>query len=751
MSTMKDIAKRAGISVATVSCALSGAKPVSQSTMRKIWAAIDELDYIPNAAARSLKLKVSNEIGVVLPDIDDSFHADILKGISVRMQREGYYLNFAFSQGVGDYEQDKIDKLLSKKIGGLLVLTCQSGNTEYFRKLIEIYRIPIVFIERKPLGIDANFIGFDNQRAMYHMTKSLIERGYQWLSLVCGPLNLSCEAESARGFERAASEVDGVQRMIYQTSMTMEDAFKVTMCGFESLLPQAVLTTSTTIAKGAMETLRIYGKSIPDDVCVVSLGEESWNRSNQLYPLFSTDRSAITLGSEAASLLIKNMQSPLLFEPQTIVMEDSIGLPDLPRRKRPSAISTRPTPEKRIKLLTIDMNTQKALRVLSRDFTNKTGIAVDIASVETTGDIFRTINEESRAGVSLYDVYMFDVPWISYIGSRRLLMDITEFVHDSSISVDRFLSHNIEHCIHEGRYYGVPIVGGSQLLLYRKDLFDDTYIRREFEKQYKIALRPPRTWTEFNGICRFFTQAYNSDSPVPYGTSFSAGSPEEAICFILPYLWAYQGGIYDQKGLPMIDTPENARALRCLLSTLMYSEEQYLTNTLQDSTALFANGKIAMLLNFSEYVSELSHNFELLRRTDFAALPGKISVSIGWNLGVSRFTKNQEWIFPFLNWVCERDTSYYLTILDGQTTVKAPYENNELKRLYPWLDLSRYNLQYCRKRQPPSPQGKRSALPRQVEAEMVRAFYRICSGEADIEMALQEGQERLRIDNLNDG
>ena len=85
----------------------------------------------------------------------------------------------------------------------------------------------------------------------------------------------------------------------------------------------------------------------------------------------------------------------------------------------------------------------------------------------------------------------------------------------------------------------------------------------------------------------------------------------------------------------------------------------------------------------------------------YETIPGKTPVSVGWNFGLNPFSSRAEWAFTYFRWLCQSDTSYYMTILDGQSTVKAPYHSHELLKLYPWLELTEESFSLCRKRNGP--------------------------------------------------
>ena len=166
MATLKDVAKDAGVSIATVSCCLSGSRYVKPETRTKIMDSIEKLKYIPNASARDLRSTSTNRIGVVLTDIDNIYHTEIFKGISASLQRKGYTINVAFSNSLPDIERKKIEDFISQNVSGLILITCQPQNTDFFVNRIRNFGIPTVFLERRPDNLDVNFLGFDNYRTV---------------------------------------------------------------------------------------------------------------------------------------------------------------------------------------------------------------------------------------------------------------------------------------------------------------------------------------------------------------------------------------------------------------------------------------------------------------------------------------------------------------------------------------------------------------------------------------------------------
>ena len=109
---------------------------------------------------------------------------------------------------------------------------------------------------------------------------------------------------------------------------------------------------------------------------------------------------------------------------------------------------------------------------------------------------------------------MVDVSWMRYLTQEECLLDITKFIQSRSLDTSHIVRKNLENCCFKGHYYALPIIGGTHLLFYRKDYFSSTRLQQAFQNQHQISLRPPKTWTEFNGIARFFTREYNPYPPV---------------------------------------------------------------------------------------------------------------------------------------------------------------------------------------------------------------------------------------------
>lgn len=750
MATLKDVAKDAGVSIATVSCCLSGTRYVRPETRMKIMDSIEKLKYIPNASARDLRSSSTNRIGVVLTDIDNTYHTEIFKGVSSYLQRRGYTINVAFSNSLPDIECEKIDDLVSQNVSGLVVITCQPQNTDFFVNRLKNFNIPTVFVERRPDNIDVSFAGFDNHKTVFTITSALLDKGYREIALFTGNSNFSSEKDCINGYLNAFQShgISLEHPMIYETNMSKESAFKAAMANLCSHQVQAVITTSDNIASGILEMFHIFGVRIPNDVQLITLSEESWNTSTKYPGIILTSRTAYTLGREAAKLLEENIKSPVLFEEKTLTFSDSVPNLDRlltePPKFRPF-IHT-PTRDRGLQILMVDLATSHSAQLLSAQFTRETGIPIEIEFVRQN-DLLNRITIDIDHSENYFDIYMYDIPWLEYMVQNGFLSDITDFVCGGSFQPDGLFPENLENCCYEQAYYGIPIIGGAQIMFYRQDLFENRDIVKDFKKKYQISLRPPKTWTEFNGIAEFFTKKYNPDSPTEFGTSMAGSIDEELAPELLIRLWASGGNLWDKYNQVTINTPENLKAFHSILNTIKYCPQSPFETSIQKTVSDFTSGRTAMLVTYTEYAAQISEyiHTNTFGRVGYEPIPGRTPISIGWNFGLNPFTARKAQAYQYFDWLCRKNTSYYMTILDGQSPVIAPYHSHELLKLYPWLELTEESFGYCRKRNGPS-RNKALVIPQnKIESLLCGALKDIVQKGVSIQDSLTHTQAEMEL------
>ena len=179
MATQKDVAARAGVSIAAVSYCINGTHNLNPETRARIQNAIKELNYIPNSQARNLKRQASRELCAIFPDLENLCYNEFLKGILMKAESSNYSLNISCSYNDISQEQMLITNAVSKHYAGIFLVTCQPQNTKFFQNIQQHHPIELVFLERLPDKMDVIYYGFDNYKTLHYLTSQLIKNGYR--------------------------------------------------------------------------------------------------------------------------------------------------------------------------------------------------------------------------------------------------------------------------------------------------------------------------------------------------------------------------------------------------------------------------------------------------------------------------------------------------------------------------------------------------------------------------------------------
>ena len=718
MTTIKDVAKRAGVSIAAVSYCINGSRNLSTETRARINQAITDLHYVPNSQARNLKSRTSREICAIFPNLENPCYSELLQGIIMEAESQNYHLTVFCSYNDIIKEQSMIEESIGKNCAGILLVTCQPQHTKFFQNKLKQHPINTVFLVRLPSRIDAIYFGFDNYSAVFHMTSQLIQHGYRDVALLSGTDVFFSESEAVAGYQDAFdhSSLTLPKGRQLTTDTSKEGAFSTFLRSLSQDPPQAVITTSQILCQGAIEACNITGLSIPEDISILTLGVDNWNRSSFYPNIVRSAEPAYSMGAQSCQALINRIEHPDLPENRFHMFQDSItsyplklAVPRDPHKALfPSATTT-------LRIAAADLPTIHSIQLLSRDLLQKFHIELvfDIFDLNT---LFSVILEDSKQDVPQYDLYLYDTSWFQFLLQSDCLMDLTDALYADGDVMRCFFSQNLENCCDNGRYYGVPVIGGTQFLLYRRDLFSDPDLCKKYKQGHKLSLRPPKTWKEFNSIARFFTREYNPDSPTQYGTAISTGLNEELALEFEPRMWGHSGSFFDSEGHLAINSPQNRNALGNFMESFHYSRPNLQTN--QDVFLEFTKGNIPMIVTFTEYAAQILTNLhsDHLLKTAYSPIPGNTPTNVGWHLGLPKKGTFTQQISIFFGWLAQRHNSYYMSILGGASALVYPYQNHELQKLYPWLSLTKSSLENCRSRIYPIKKTHGLLRPNQFEA-----------------------------------
>ena len=329
-ATIKDIARLANVSIATVSNVINhkdgGFTP---ETKEKIIQVIQELDYKPNAAARSLITKSTKTIALIIPDIRNSFFSSIARGIEHVVSKHGYNIFLCNTDDSFARECDYIDILKEKCVDGIILT---SNSIPSFDHISNLYRsgMPIVLLDRKIDVCDGYGVFLDNTRGGYLATKHLLELGHENIACITGPLYVESAADRLEGYKMALADF-GVQPnddYIFQGDYKVESGVRAAKKILKNKRFSAIFSCNDLMAVGAYKAMKAHGYHIPNDMSVV--GFDDVELSQMIEPNLTTvyqpiDKMGVAAGNMLIQLINKKKitHKVLKFVPELIVREST--------------------------------------------------------------------------------------------------------------------------------------------------------------------------------------------------------------------------------------------------------------------------------------------------------------------------------------------------------------------------------------------------------------------------------------------
>ena len=745
MSTIKDVAKLAGVSIATVSNYLNQTKPVSKELSKKIQYAVSELHYSQNQNAKTLKTKLGTDIGIVLPSLNDSYYVQLFQGIKTFFQNTDYYMNLAFSEDIPEFEDNIVHNLLKKQICGLILVSCQPDNWKFYYDNFTSQDIPLVLIDRNIHSLDTNFVSFDNRVLLRDMVDSLLENGYHDIYLMSGPRKFVCEADCIRGFCDSYKNhgLDPSDKFLIKTDMSKEDAFRKTTKLIRALMPDAIVTTSESLAAGIIEGITILGYTI-ENIPVFTLGEEHWNLHTHSFASSSAVRPAMKLGQLASKLLMEQLQSPLTKETERIILSGR-RLSSIPNRSPANSkahfLEKKSLPSQSIRVLMLDTPQVHSILGLLRNFKNRTGITADV-TILPHHRLYETILEKHQSDKETpYDVIMYDIPWMPSLAAEHILEDITDEMN--SLDTGIFLQNSLKYySVFNGRYYGIPFMYAPQIFYYRKDLFEDSVLKGEYERENNISLRPPVTLKEFNTIADFFT---NKTSAIKYGMSIPTAYSECLTPEIYMRLRSFGGSLFDSSGQVCLDSEQSLKAYINFIRSIQSAKPDYRIATDTSAVQDFLSGETAMLISYPSFLTDVTdlRKSSMIGSIGYHLIPGHSPLLGGWSLGISSHSKHKDTAFQFLKWTCDEQVANYFTLLGGQPAIKSVYTNDELTELYPWLPLYHSIYKYTKPTIPPKLSNNRVVPQYEIDEIVCKWIYKLLETKLEVQEALLNTHQEL--------
>lgn len=303
MATISDVARRAGVSTATVSRALNGKSTVDPELVARVLGAAEELGYQPNGPARNLRRQEAAVLALIISDVENPFFTAIARGVEDVAHAVGYSVVLCNADEDADKERRYVDVAIQERVAGVIISpTSTSTNVD----LLINRGTPLVAVDRPLPGRTSDTVLVDTRQAARQATEHLLAQGYQRIGCITGPTGVRTADDRLAGYRdalRAAKRRDS-PRLVRRTEFKQAGATRACQELLDQdAAPDALLVANSAMAIGVLSALRAHALRPGPDVGVVAFDDVPWAALVDP-PLTVVAQPAYEIGSVAARLLL---------------------------------------------------------------------------------------------------------------------------------------------------------------------------------------------------------------------------------------------------------------------------------------------------------------------------------------------------------------------------------------------------------------------------------------------------------------
>jgi len=307
MTTMKDVAKLANVSVTTVSHVINGTRYVSPELTKRVNEAIEELNYRPDPIAQGLSKGKSQTIALVVSDIVNPFFPQVARGVEDCVRENEFSLILTNTDENPDQEKKNLSLLKSKRVDGFIISPTRNGRSN-LKPLID-EGLPVVCIDRKVTGLPVDQVYSDNASGAYEATAHLIDQGHENIGIILEFTDISSFADRLEGYKNALRD-NGIRvkdDYIKKSGLEVEGACAST----ETLLDEnpevtAIFSTNDLITEGVLSVFKKRNVKCPEEMALVGFDDPEWATSFNP-SITSVSQQPYEMGYRAATKLFKKI------------------------------------------------------------------------------------------------------------------------------------------------------------------------------------------------------------------------------------------------------------------------------------------------------------------------------------------------------------------------------------------------------------------------------------------------------------
>jgi Transcriptional regulators len=681
LATIKDVAKYANVSIGTVSNVLNG-KTQNTELIDRVENAIKLLSYRPDANARSLKNTRSGLIGVILPNMEDSFYSALLFAVEAALKERGYSVLIKFSQNNRLIERKSIEQCLEQCVDGVIIYSNSSGAA--FEKF-SFENIPLVIIGTRGTSGSWDSIHVDYGDALEKALRRCRDAGINEVGLIV-------ESNFFNDVFKANKNRFREKKNVKIVDSSKERGFKAAYeLLFENPKIGGIIAGNALIALGIRKALNLMEIS---NVSLTVIKERNWIEDE------GTNAAQISVSyrqvaQNAAERLFDALDNPNMHEAlsQSIKAVYSETMPDFNISKGGGTI----------RIAMFDCPAAQSLKMLSDIYAKKSGVCVNL-EVLAYDDL-----KDAAYGISAsnpdFDGYMIDITWLDSLAESGSLFSLENLKREHPRYFEGFIMDMLsEYGEYGGQLFALPFMSGTQLMFYQKDLFEDRTQGHRFNRMYGEQLLPPVTWAQYNLVAEFFTRSFNPKSPVKYGLSNVRGDNVYTTISFLNRLWSYGSDVFGQDGRVLINGSNALAALKNFTKSYQYCSDRKITSW-DEMVDEFISGDTAMVILYDSHSAEINDftKSRIAGNIGYSLIPGGTPALGGWSLAANSYGKNSRSAVNFFMWACSEQNEFPITLLGGSTLRSDFYSRTDLESIYPWKSMLTESYSQSKKRILPKP------------------------------------------------
>ena len=326
MTNIRDVARLAGVAPITVSRVINGADGVAEDTRQRVQQAIDQLHYVPNSLAKSLRSRQSHTIALIVPDITNPFWTTVARGVEDTAAENDYRTILCNSDENPAKETNYLNLLVERRVDGVIIAPATPDKKRL--TLLKQLQVPCVLVDRRVAGFVADLVYSDSRAGARFLIDHLIDLGHRRIALINGPRTISSAQDRAEGY-RESLEAHGLvveESLIFQGEFKQDSGYRLVKQALARVpRPTAIFAANNFIAIGALQALQEAGWRVPEDMALVCVDDVPYLSAIDPF-LTVAAQPAYEMGESAAQLLVgrltatrKGKAREVVLAPQLII------------------------------------------------------------------------------------------------------------------------------------------------------------------------------------------------------------------------------------------------------------------------------------------------------------------------------------------------------------------------------------------------------------------------------------------------